>query len=127
MGGEEFLARGAGVACARGDGGCRGAAGGRVRDQRFRRFEEVEEFAERAPEHSREVEVHVFGHVARRARFPVLQHGVGSWVDFFDVMVHVFDEEDVVVEGFFVLGIAGARQGRNAGGAGEGGLFGDEF
>lgn len=41
-----------------------------------------------------------------RLVLPVVEHSVAACVDFFNVVVHVLDEQNVVVEGFLVLGIA---------------------
>lgn len=74
-------------------------------EEGFGGFEEIEEFAQRAAHDGGDVEVHVVLHFARGMRFPFFQDGVVSRRNFFAVVVHVLDEEDLVVESFFVLWI----------------------
>lgn len=88
-----------------GDGGG-GSALGSVEEEGFGRLEVIEELAQGPADDGRKIEVHVLGHFSLGTVFPVFQHGVGFRVDFFDVVVHVLDEEDVVIERLFVFRIA---------------------
>lgn len=47
--------------------------------------------------------MHMLGHFFGGAGFPFFEHGVLSGADFFNVVVHVFNEKDVVVESLFVF------------------------
>lgn len=143
---EEFLEGRARVAgfCGDGGGGVGGGGGewivvegscgrsygcsaGRCVEEGFGRFEEIEEFAERAADHGGEIEFHVLGHFLGGARFPVFEHWVGSWVDLFDVVVHVLDEEDVVIESLLIFGITGSSRCRYPVSAGQRRFFCDKF
>lgn len=49
--------------------------------------------------------MHMLVHFFGGAGFPFFEHGVLSRADFFYVMVHVFNEKDVVIESLFVFGV----------------------
>jgi len=68
----------------------------------------------------------VLGHLARGFVAPLFEDDVGAGVDLFDVVVHVFDEEDVVVQCFFVFGVCDSPVPVLRGHDGRG-FFGDEF
>jgi hypothetical protein len=84
------------------------------------RFDEIKPFPQWAPDHCARVLVEVGGEVGGGAGAPFLEDGVGAAVDFFEVVLHVFDQEDVVVEGFFVFWVAGVVAGEEVRGAAAG-------
>lgn len=47
--------------------------------------------------------MHVLVHFFGGAGFPFFEHGVLSGADFFNVVVHVLNEKDVVIESLFVF------------------------
>jgi predicted membrane protein len=50
-----------------------------------------------------------------RLVLPVVEHRVAACVDFLNVVVHVLNEQNMVVEGFLILGIALALGPHNRG------------
>jgi hypothetical protein len=64
-----------------------------------------QELAQRPTDHGVNVEVHVFAILLLRLGFPVIENRVATCVDFFNVVVHVLNEQDVVVERLLVFGV----------------------
>jgi len=66
-----------------------------------------EDLAKRPPHDALDVLVQVLGSLHERLALPACEYCVflAAVVDFFDVVVHVLDEQDVIVEHLFVLGV----------------------
>jgi hypothetical protein len=63
------------------------------------------ELAQRPTDHGVDVEVHVLAILLLRLGFPEIENRVAACVDFLDVVVHVLDEQNVVVERLLVFGV----------------------
>jgi hypothetical protein len=65
-----------------------------------------QKFAQWSTDDGIDVEVHVLAVFIASLGFPGLQHGIVASVHFFDVVIHVLDEEYVIVECLLIFWIA---------------------
>jgi hypothetical protein len=63
------------------------------------------ELAQRPTDHGVDVEVHVLVILLLSLGFPEIENRVAACVDFLNVVVHVLDEQNVVVERLLVFGV----------------------
>lgn len=64
-----------------------------------------QEFAKRAPDDSVDVERHVLIHLRLRPLLPFAKDYVAARIDLLNVMIHVFNVQNVVVQSLLVFGV----------------------
>ncbi len=70
--------------------------------QRKRRVT-YQQLAQRAMDDCSDIKPQVLVHLLDRSRFPLAQHCIPMVLDLFDVMIHVLDEKNLVIERFFIF------------------------